>query len=128
MLREQLSVMEQESVVMTVRNIIFIAECDDGSGDYRYRVFNTKGESVCPPGIVKAKSVPYLQMVFRTALCNYRVVDGKITIGWSEKLMDAIDEMLVNLYDERHPSEPGDDDCYYVADWFDDDLNRVFAP
>lgn len=96
---------EMEKKWSAYRRILFVEKSEKEADRYVYRVLSTNGGSVCPVKTCTEEQVKLLPLVFSTDICNFRVVDGELKIGWSEKDFEALSELIRNIHESRQVPE-----------------------
>lgn len=85
------------TTVNAVRYIIFLEETEESPIKYYYRVVDAivpglRSQGTCDLGMAKCFS-----MVFPDAVTNFKILDDKIVLGWSEDSFAVFENLLKNL-------------------------------
>lgn len=80
-----------------IRYLIYLVKVDDGSGLYFYRVIDVIVPGLVTQGACDIETAKCLSMVFPDAVSNFRIVDDRIVLGWSDESIRAMEELNKNL-------------------------------
>ena len=80
-----------------VRYLLYLDKADDSSDSYIYRVIDVLTPGLKSQGVCDVEIAKCLSIVFPDSVSNFRIVDGRIVLGWTDESIRAMEELNRNL-------------------------------